>query len=60
MSEPDSDEALRMAETGEPVVYEVGLEPNERTMRSAIGLVWRLVIAWMTLLLMLTSLFWLG
>lgn len=36
-----------MAEAGEPVVYEVGLEPNERTMRSAIGLVWRLVIAWM-------------
>jgi adenosylcobinamide-phosphate synthase len=60
MSEPDSDEALRMAEAGEPVVYEVGLEPNERTMRSAIGLVWRLVIAWMALLLMLTIALWLG
>ncbi|OYY50563.1 MAG: cobalamin biosynthesis protein CbiB, partial [Polynucleobacter sp. 24-46-87] len=60
MSEPDSDEALRMAEAGEPVVYEVGLEPNERTMRSAVGLVWRLVIAWMILLLMLTIALWLG
>ncbi len=60
LSEPDSDEALRMAEAGEPMVYEVGLEPTERTMRSAIGLVWRLVIAWMALLLMLTISLWLG
>jgi adenosylcobinamide-phosphate synthase len=60
LSEPDSDEALRMAEAGEPIVYEVGLEPTERTMRSAIGLVWRLVIAWMALLLMLTISLWLG
>jgi adenosylcobinamide-phosphate synthase len=60
LSEPDSDEALRMAEAGEPLVYEVGLEPTERTMRSAIGLVWRLVIAWMILLLMLTIALWLG
>jgi adenosylcobinamide-phosphate synthase len=60
LSEPDSDEALRMAEAGEPVVYEVGNEPTERTMRSAIGLVWRLVIAWMVLLLMLTTALWLG
>jgi adenosylcobinamide-phosphate synthase len=60
LSEPDSDEALRMAEAGEPIVYEVGLEPTERTMRSAIGLVWRLIIAWMALLLMLTISLWLG
>jgi adenosylcobinamide-phosphate synthase len=60
MSEPDSSEALRMAEAGEPVIYEVGLDPTERTMRSAVGLVWRLVIAWMTLLLMLTIAPWLG
>ena len=60
LSEPDSDEALRMAEAGEPLVYEVGLEPTERTMRSAVGLVWRLVIAWMALLLMLTIALWLG
>ena len=60
LSEPDSDEALRMAEAGEPLVYEVGSEPTERTMRSAVGLVWRLVIAWMILLLMLTIALWLG
>ena len=60
LSEPDSDEALRMAEAGEPLVYEVGMEPTERTMRSAVGLVWRLVIAWMALLLMLTIAVWLG
>ena len=60
LSEPDSDEALRMAEAGEPLIYEVGLEPTERTMRSAIGLVWRLVIVWMALLLMLTIALWLG
>ena len=60
LPQPDSDEALRMAEAGEPLVYEVGLEPTERTMRSAIGLVWRLVIAWMILLLMLTIALWLG
>ena len=60
LSEPDSDEALRMAEAGEPLVYEVGLEPTERSMRSAVGLVWRLVIAWMILLLMLTIALWLG
>ena len=60
LSEPDSDEALRMAEAGEPLIYEIGLEPTERTMRSAIGLVWRLVIVWMALLLMLTIALWLG
>jgi adenosylcobinamide-phosphate synthase len=60
LSEPGSDEALRMAEAGEPLIYEVGLEPTERTMRSAVGLVWRLVIAWMALLLMLTIALWLG
>ena len=49
-----------MAEAGEPLVYEVGLEPTERTMRSAVGLVWRLVIVWMALLLMLTTALWLG
>jgi len=38
----------------------VGLEPTERSMRSAIGMVWRLVIVWMALLLMLTIALWLG
>ena len=60
LSEPDSDEALRMAEAGESAVYEVGLEPSERTMRSAIGLVWRTVIFCMVLLAMLTIALWLG
>lgn len=60
LSEPDSDEALRMAEAGESVVYEVGLEPSERTMRSAIGLVWRTIVFWMALLAMLTIALWLG
>ena len=60
LSEPDSNAALLMAEAGEPLIYEVGLEPNERSMRSAIGLVWRLIIVWMALLLMLTSALWLG
>jgi adenosylcobinamide-phosphate synthase len=60
LSEPDSGEALRMAEAGESAVYEVGLEPTERSMRSAIGMVWRLVIVWMALLLMLTIALWLG
>ena len=60
LSEPDSDEALRMAEAGEFAVYEIGLEPSERTMRSAIGLVWRTVIFCMVLLAMLTIALWLG
>ena len=60
LSEPDSDEALRMAEAGEPIIYEVGMEPTERTMRSAVGLVWRAIIVWMALLAMLTIALWLG
>jgi adenosylcobinamide-phosphate synthase len=49
-----------MAEAGESAVYEVGLEPSERTMRSAIGLVWRTVIFCLILLAMLTIALWLG
>jgi len=60
LSEPDSDEALRMAEAGEAAVYEIGLEPSERSMRSAIGLVWRTVIFCLILLAMLTIALWLG
>ena len=56
----DSDEALRMAEAGEAAVYEIGLEPSERSMRSAIGLVWRTVIFCLILLAMLTIALWLG
>ena len=60
LAEPDSDQALLMAEAGEPQIYEIGIEPTERTMRSAVGLVWRLVIVWLALLLMLTTALWLG
>jgi adenosylcobinamide-phosphate synthase len=60
LSEPDSDEALRMAEAGESIIYEVGSEPSERTMRSAIGLVWRTIVFWLILLAMLTTALWLG
>jgi adenosylcobinamide-phosphate synthase len=60
LREPSSSEALARAEAGELPIYEIGVEPSERTMRSAIGLVWRAVIAWMALLLMLTIALWLG
>ena len=60
LREPSSSEALTRAEAGELPIYEIGVEPSERTMRSAIGLVWRAVIAWMALLLMLTIALWLG
>jgi len=60
LTEPDSDQSLLMAEAGEPQIYEIGIEPSERTMRSAVGLVWRLVIVWLALLLMLTIALWLG
>ena len=59
LREPDSEEALRMAEAGEAPIYDVGLEPSERTLRSAIGLVWRVIIALMILLAMLTIAVWL-
>ena len=59
LTEPDSDQSLLMAEAGEPQIYEIGIEPSERTMRSAVGLVWRLVIVWLALLLMLTIALWL-
>ena len=36
LREPTSDEALARAEAGEPSVYEIGHEPSERSMRSAI------------------------
>ena len=49
-----------MAEAGEPIIYEVGMEPTERSMRSAVGLVWRAIIVWMALLAMLTIAVWLG
>ena len=60
LREPSSDEALARAEAGEPPVYEIGNEPSERSMRSAIGLVWRALIVCMMVLAMLTIALWLG
>ncbi len=60
MREPTSDEALARAEAGEPPIYEIGYEPSERSMRSAIGLVWRALIVCMVVLAMLTIALWLG
>ena len=60
LREPTSDEALSRAETGEPPVYEIGKEPSEHSMRSAIGLVWRALIVCMVVLAMLTIALWLG
>lgn len=60
LREPSSDEALAMAEAGEPPIYEIGHEPSERSMRSAIGLVWRALIVCMVVLAMLTIALWAG
>jgi adenosylcobinamide-phosphate synthase len=38
----------------------VGDDCTPRTLQSAVGLVWRAVILWMILLLMLTIAVWLG
>jgi adenosylcobinamide-phosphate synthase len=60
LPEPDSDEALRMAEAGEPPIYDLGQEASVRSLRSAVGLVWRAVILWLTLILLMTISVWLG
>ncbi len=60
MWERTSDEALSRVEAGEPPIYEIGHEPSERSMRSAIGLVWRALIVCMAVLAMLTIALWLG
>jgi adenosylcobinamide-phosphate synthase len=60
LREPTSDEALARAEAGEPPIYEIGHEPSERSMRSAIGLVWRAIIVCMAVLAMLTIALWMG
>jgi hypothetical protein len=52
LREASSDEALARAEAGEPPVYEIGNEPSERSMRSAIGLVWRALIVCMMVYVM--------
>ena len=60
LPEPDSDEALRMAESGEPPIYDLGIEASLRRLRSAVGLVWRAVILWLTLIALMTISVWLG
>jgi adenosylcobinamide-phosphate synthase len=37
-----------------------GEEPNLRALQSTVGLVWRALILWMILLLLLSSVVWLG
>lgn len=54
LPEPDSREALRLAELGESAVEEVGVEPHRGHLSAAVSLVWRAVVLWMILLAMLT------
>lgn len=58
LAEPDSREALRLAELGETPVQEVGAEPHRGHLGAAVGLVWRAVVLWMILLAMLTIAVW--
>ena len=60
LPEPSSDEALRMAEAGEPPIIDLGLEASVRSLRSAVGLVWRAVILWLVVIAMMTISTWLG
>ena len=60
LPEPDSDEALRMAEAGEPPIHDLGHEASIRSLRSAVGLVWRAVILWLTLIALMTISVWIG
>ena len=56
LAEPSSLDAL--ATPGEGAPYTVGDDCTPRTLQSAVGLVWRAVILWMILLLMLTIALW--
>jgi adenosylcobinamide-phosphate synthase len=58
LAEPDSREALRLAELGEVPVQEVGAEPHRGHLGAAVSLVWRAVVLWMILLAMLTIAVW--
>jgi adenosylcobinamide-phosphate synthase len=55
LAEPSSLDALAVGDSG-PVT--VGDDCTPRTLQSAVGLVWRAVILWMILLLMLTLAVW--
>ena len=54
LPEPDSHEALRLAEIGESAIQEVGTEPHRGHLSAAVSLVWRAVVLWMIVLAMLT------
>lgn len=60
LAEPDSREALRLAELGEAPVHEVGAEPHRAHLGAAVSLVWRAVVLWMIVLAMLTLAIWVG
>jgi adenosylcobinamide-phosphate synthase len=49
-----------MAEAGEPPIIDLGLEASVRSLRSAVGLVWRAVILWLVVIAMMTISTWLG
>jgi len=57
LAEPTSLDALTSGDAG---VLPVGEDCTPRTLQSAVGLVWRAVILWMILLLMLTIAVWVG
>ncbi|MGO4154394.1 CobD/CbiB family protein [Cupriavidus sp. YAF13] len=59
---PAVDYAPGMEDDSEPeaAAPEFGVEPNVRTLQSAIGLVWRAVVLWMLLLAMLSLALWVG
>lgn len=56
VAEPGSADAL----AGDLTAYDLDGECTPRTLQSAVGLVWRAVILWMIVLLMLTIAVWLG
>jgi adenosylcobinamide-phosphate synthase len=58
LAEPTGAEMLTGAET--PAALPVGEDCTPRTLQSAVGLVWRAVILWMILLLMVTVSVWLA
>ena len=55
-----STEALRLAETGDIPVQEIGLLPVTAHLASGASLVWRAVVLWMILLAMLSIAVWIG
>jgi adenosylcobinamide-phosphate synthase len=60
IAQVSTDEALRLAETGEVPVQEIGLLPVPAHLASGASLVWRAVVLWMILLAMLSMAVWFG